>query len=151
MKFNAFRYIHTFSSFPKIVWIVNMVLYRYKHCEYSCSLVIPLHSRGLKNIVDDVESCKLSETILRQFKIWKAIIELAKSESYQALGEYLSSTTKMDFIGNKNHESSMTPNDFNKGIPCPACARERITAAAIIRANKQISKKPKLRYVLLNI
>jgi len=76
----------------------------------------------------------------RRIKIWKAIIELAKSESYQALGEYLSSATKMDFICNKNQEFSMTPNDFKKGIRCPVCARERITAAAIIRANKQISK-----------
>jgi len=72
----------------------------------------------------------------RRIKIWKEIIELAKSESYQALGEYQHSTTKMDFICNKNHEFSMTPNDFKKGILCPACARERITAAAIVTANK---------------
>lgn len=76
----------------------------------------------------------------RRIKIWKEIIELAESESYQALGEYLSSTTKMDFVCNKNHEFSMTPNDFKKGSRCPACARERITAAAIVTANKLKAK-----------
>jgi hypothetical protein len=42
----------------------------------------------------------------------------------------------MDFICNKNHEFSMTPNDFKKSIRCPVCARERITAPAIVTENK---------------
>jgi len=72
----------------------------------------------------------------RRIIFWKAIIELAKSESDQALGEYFNSATKMDFICNKNHKFSMTPNDFKKGIRLPVCARGRITAAAIVTANK---------------
>lgn len=66
----------------------------------------------------------------RRIKQREAITELANLEYYQVLGEYLHSATKMDFICNKNHDFSMTPNDFKKGVRCSNCARERISAAA---------------------